>query len=158
MELTFAPRGVLQINEARICYKNFRGEASKFTREGDRRFSLVIPDREMSEALKAEGWNVKEKEFEDGEYFAHLPVKVNINDRGPSMYLISGNSKPVRLDEHTVGIIDEIDILSVNLDIRPFDWEVNGNTGRTAYLQGLEVFQDLNRFDEKYAEEEYPEE
>lgn len=36
-----------------------------------------------------------------------------------------------------VSIVDEIDIRSVNLDVRPYDWEVNGKTGRTAYLQSI---------------------
>lgn len=42
--------------------------------------------------------------------------------------------------------LDDIDILSVNLDIRPYDWEVNGKTGRAAYLQSIEVIQNIDRF------------
>lgn len=54
--------------------------------------------------------------------------------------------------------MDEIDIRSVNLDVRPYDWEVNGKTGRTAYLQSMEVIQEIDRFAARYAEEESPEE
>ena len=57
-----------------------------------------------------------------------------------------------------VSIVDEIDIRSVNLDVRPYDWEVNGKTGRTAYLQSMEVIQNIDRFAARYAEEESPEE
>ena len=127
MELTFAPRGILQINDARIIYRNFSGEGSKYNREGDRNFALVIPEEKIADALAKEGWNVK------------------VNDRGPNVYLGSGRRK-VKLDEGSISMLDNIDIACVNLDIRPYDWEVNDKTGRTAYLQGMEVIQELDRF------------
>ena len=42
MELYFAPRGILQIDNARLVFKNFRGEGGKFNKEGDRNFALLI--------------------------------------------------------------------------------------------------------------------
>ena len=57
-----------------------------------------------------------------------------------------------------VPMLDDIDIYSVNLDIRPYDWEVNGKTGRTAYLQAMKVIQEIDRFAAEMAEEESPEE
>lgn len=159
MELVFAPRGILQINDARIMFRNFRGEGDKFNREGDRNFVLIIPNEEIADALAKEGWNVKIKDpREEGDTpFMYLPVKVKFNDRGPQIYLITGE-RHNRLDENSVAILDDIDILSVNLDIRPYDWEVNGKTGRTAYLQAIEVFQEIDRFAARYAEEENPRE
>lgn len=56
-----------------------------------------------------------------------------------------------------MGLIDDIDILSVDMDIRPYDWEVNGKTGRTAYLQSMQVTQEVDRFAARFAEEEHPE-
>ena len=159
MELTFAPRGILQIDDAKIMFRNFRGEGDKFNREGDRNFVLIIPTEEIADALSKEGWNVKIKDpREEGDTpFMYLPVKVKFNDRGPQVYLRTGD-KVNRLDEESVAILDDVDILSVNMDIRPYDWEVNGKTGRTAYLQSIEVIQEVDRFAARYAEEEFPEE
>ena len=83
----------------------------------------------------------------------YLPVKIKFNDRGPNCYLVTAG-RANRLDEESIGILDDVDILNVNLDIRPYDWEVNGKTGRTAYLQGIEVTQRVDRFAARYAEED----
>lgn len=159
MELTFAPKDILQVNDTRIIYRNFRGEGSKFNREGDRNFAMIIPTQDLVDELISRGWNVKIKEpREEGEEpFMYLPIKVKFNDRGPQIYLVTGD-RTNRLDEDVVSMLDDIDIRSVDLDIRPYDWEVNGKTGRTAYLQAMEVTQEIDRFAARMAEEEHPEE
>lgn len=159
MNIIFAPRGILQIDDARIIYRNFAGEATPFNRAGDRNFSVIIDDQEVANALLEQGWNVKIKAARDeGDTpFMHLPVKVKFNDRGPNVYLVSGKNR-VTLNEETVGMLDNVDILSVDLDIRPYDWSVNGKAGRTAYLQTICVTQDIDRFAQRFAEEEFPEE
>lgn len=153
MEITFAPRGILQIDDARIVYRNFSGAPSKFNREGDRNFAVVIETQEQADALIEEGWNVKIKAPRDeGEDpFIYLPVKIKFNDRGPSVYLRSGKAMR-KLDEDTVDVLDNVDILSVSMDLRPYDWEVNGKSGRTAYLQSINVTQEVDRFADMYAE------
>ena len=147
MKVTFAPKGILQIDDARIIYRNFTGEGSKFNREGDRNFSLIIDDPAVADELVAQGWNVKIREprEEGDDPFIHLPVKVKFNDRGPRIYLITGDRRN-ELDEESVGILDNVDIIGVDLDIRPYDWEVNGKTGRTAYLHSMRVVQEVDRF------------
>ena len=159
MKITFAPKGILQIDDARIIYRNFSGAPSKFNREGDKNFALVIDDEDICDALVNDGWNVKIKPpREEGDNpFMFLPIKIKFNDRGPRVYLKTGR-KINNLDEETVSILDNVDILSVDLDIRPYDWEVNGKEGRTAYLQSMKVEQEIDRFAERFAEEEYPEE
>ena len=123
MKINFAARGVVQIDEARIIYRNFAGAPSKFNREGDRNFAVVIEDQDIAEALTEKGWNVKIKppREEGDEPFMFLPVKVKFNDRGPKVYLQNslGGRNRVTLDEDTVGILDNVDITNVDLDIRP---------------------------------------
>ena len=162
MKINFAARGVVQIDDARIIYRNFAGAPSKFNREGDRNFAVVIEDQDIAEALTEKGWNVKIKQprEEGDEPFMFLPVKVKFNDRGPRVYLQNslGGRNRVTLDEDTVGILDNVDITNVDLDIRPYDWDVQGKTGRTAYLQSICVTQEVDRFLDRYAEQESPEE
>lgn len=154
MHITFAPRGILQIDDARIVYRNFSGVGSKFNREGDRNFAVIIPDQEQADALINEGWNVKIKppRDEDDSPFMYLPVKIKFNDRGPNCYLATG-TRINRLDEESICCLDDVDILSVDMDLRPYDWEVNGKTGRTAYLQSIKVTQEIDRFASSFEEE-----
>lgn len=171
MKITFAPRDILQIDEARIVYRNFSGAPSKFNREGDRNFALVIPngmevtDERTGETFMLEdyltdlGWNVKIKppRDEDDEPFMFLPVKVKFNSRGPVIWLVSGRNR-TKLDEDTVGLLDDCDILDVSLDIRPYDYNFSNHQGRAAYLQSMSVTQNIDRFTARFAAEEGPEE
>lgn len=152
MHLTFAPKGILQIDDAKIIFKNFSGRGDKFNREGDRNFSLLIEDPDTADALIKEGWNVRIKDSrdEDAPPFMRLPVKIKFTEYGPNVYLITGDRRN-ELDEESISCLDNIDIESVDMDIRPYDWEVNGKTGRTAYLQSIQVIQRVDRFTAKYA-------
>lgn len=147
MEINFGPRGILEINDARIIYRNFEGRGDKYNREGDRNFAVIIPNHEIADKLIEAGWNVKIKppRNEDEEPFMFLPVKIKFNGRGPQVYLRTG-SKLNRLDIESVGILDQADIRSVDLDLRPYEWDVNGKHGITAYLQAIEVVQEIDRF------------
>ncbi len=154
MRINFT-RNILEIEDARIIYRNFAGAGSKFNREGDRNFAVIIPNQDICDELMDNGWTVKIKppREEGDEPFMFLPVKVKFNNRGPAAYVVSGDSV-TRLNEETIDMLDEIDIASVDMDIRPYDWEVNGKTGRSAYLQAINVVQNIDRFGARYAEED----
>jgi len=156
MNICFAPKGILQIddiNGRQIIFKNFEGRGDKFNREGDRNFSLRIDDPDTADALIKEGWNVRIKEGRDEEEgpFMRLPIKVKFTDYGPNVYLVTGNRRN-ELDAESIACLDNIEIESVDMDIRPYDWDVNGRCGRTAYLQSMEVVQRIDRFAARYAD------
>lgn len=150
-------RGILQIEDARIIYRNFAGIGSKYNREGDRNFAVIVPNQELCDQLVADGWNVKIKppRDEDDSPFMYIPVKIKFNARGPAIYVESAGNVQ-RLNEDTIGMLDEIDISSVDMDLRPYDWEVNGKTGRSAYLQAMNVHQNIDRFGAQYKAQELP--
>ena len=160
MELNFGPRGILQIDDARIIFRNFSGRADKYNREGDRNFALIIPNQDIADALMNDtneygvSWKVKIKEpREEGDApFMYLPVNVKFNDRGPKVVLISGNNQ-TPLDEDTVSILDDINISCVDMDIRPYDGESTYGPFRSAYLQTMYVTQEIDRLGRKYSQE-----
>lgn len=158
MHVTFAPKGILQIDNIdgrQIIFKNFEGRGDKFNREGDRNFSLRIDDENTADALVKEGWNVRIKEGRDEDEgpFMRLPIKVKFTNYGPNVYLRTGD-RVNELNEESIACLDNIEIDSVCMDIRPYDWDVNGRTGRTAYLQSIEVVQRIDRFAARYANNE----
>ena len=160
MELNFGPRGILQIDDARIIFRNFSGRADKYNREGDRNFALIIPNQDIADALMNDknefgvAWKVKIKEpREEGDApFMYLPVNVKFNDRGPKVVLISGN-KQTPLNEDTVSNLDDIDISCVDMDIRPYDGESTYGPFRSAYLDKMYVIQEIDRLGRKYGQE-----
>lgn len=155
MNVTFAPKNMLQIDKIdgrQIIFKNFEGRGDKFNREGDRNFSLRIDDPDTADAMIEKGWNVRIKEGRDEDEgpFMRLPIKVKFTNYGPDVYLRTGD-RVNKLNEESIACLDNIEIDSVDMDIRPYDWDVNGRTGRTAYLQSMEVVQRIDRFAARYA-------
>jgi hypothetical protein len=149
MELTIEPvRGHLQIDDARLVFKNFEGRREQYNDEGDRNFAIVIPTDEMKDALVAAGWNVtiKAPRTPEEDPFMYLKVKVRFNMYGPTAYLNS-NGNPRTLDEGTIGMLDHIKLARVDLDIRPYDWNHGGRSGRTAYLERIHAVQGFDHVD-----------
>lgn len=155
MHVTKAPNGHLQIDGARICYRNFAGRGGQYNDEGERNFSLIIPNQDLAEQLIEDGWKViiKEPRDPDETPFMHMPVKVRFGANGIPAYLISGRAR-ITLNEDTIGRLDKIQIENVDLDIRPFNWQKGNRSGRAAYLHAIRVYQKIDRFTAEYEAEE----
>jgi len=143
----------INIEGANIIWKNFSGERDRFN-PGKRGFSVVIDDTVMADELRQEGWNIKERPLQEGadpsEQEWTLPVKLNMN-RYTQVWLIVGNHKTL-LDENTVAQLDVVDIIDCDISIRPYEWEMSGRTGITAYVDSMYVTIRENKFAEKYAD------
>ena len=155
MELVVKSNGQLEMNGVNIVFRNFSGAGDQYNREGDRNFCVVIDDESIYQELVSAGWNVRRKDSMDGDPFMYMKVKVKFKDgRGPSVYLKTGDHMR-KLSEDTVDIIDAVDIENVDLDIRPYDWQLkDGSSGRAACLTAMCVTQRVDRFAAKYDLEE----
>ena len=140
----------IMIENARLIFKNFSGEESKFNRGGNKNFCVLL-DHDMAQDLEAEGWNVKYlRPREDGEEPApYLQVTVAYGNIPPKVIMIAGRNK-VPLDSITVGTLDYAEIRNVDLIIRPYNWTVNGKQGIKAYLKTMYVEIEQDAFASKY--------
>lgn len=139
----------------RIIFRNFSGKEGQYNREGDRNFAVLL-DAKVAADMGEDGWNVKwlrprNDEEEGEEPQAYLPISVNFKGRPPRIVLITSRGR-TNLDESQVETLDWVDILNVDLIVRPYEWTVNGKSGVKAYLQSIYVTIEEDPLELKYSD------
>lgn len=138
----------------RIIFRNFSGKEGQYNREGDRNFGVILPD-DVAEAMLADGWNVKylqpREEEEEETQTPWLAVSVNYEKGRPPLVKTITERGSTTLDEKTVDTLDWVDIVNVDLIVRPYHWEVSGRSGVKAYLQSMYVTIEEDELERKYA-------
>lgn len=129
------------IEDVQIRFRNFSGTKTEYNKAGNRQFSVFLPE-ETADILEEAGWNIKHKPpRNEGEDPRHqLDVTVFFGKYPPMVKLISHDGTESYLTEDNIGILDSVDIDHANLEIRPYNWEVNGKSGTKAYVRELDVW------------------
>ena len=146
------------VENARIIFRNFRGEAGDYNPAGNRNFSVVFDNPEHAEMLRKDGWNIKPlkpRDEDDENPGYYMQVRVNFDILPPTVYMVTRRKK-TRLNERTIETLDYAEIKNVDLTIRPRFWDINGKSGIKAYLKSMYVTIEEDEFSEKY--DDLPEE
>lgn len=147
----------LLLEDVRIRFRNFSGAEGQYNKEGDRNFAMLLEEVD-ADLLASQGWNVKylKAREPDEEPTPYIKVKVSFpragsKGRPPAVFLVSSKGKTA-IGEDEMVILDWVDIARADVSIRPYDWEVNGKKGRSAYLVGIYVHIVEDELDLKYAD------
>jgi len=151
------PSSNLIVEGAQITFRNFAGAPTPFDPVGGKRgFSLIIGSREEAEALVEQGWKIKfPKPREDGEdprYAATMPISIKYHPRlqPPRVRMITSRGQTV-MGEEDIDVLDFMSIKSVDMIIRPFKWEFNGNEGVKNMLQSIYITIEEDELEQKYS-------
>ncbi len=130
---------IMQVDNAKIRCKNFEGRASKYNHKGDRNFVWIIEDPELADLVAREGYTVRPKETIDGDPYWQVKITVKFNQFGPDIWIETSRGHRVEMEPDTVKELDELFFSEFDMVIRPYDWDVNGEKGRSAYLKSCLV-------------------
>lgn len=145
----------IDVENARIGWKNFAGKPDTYNLEGDRNFTVFF-DEETGRRLAEEGWNIgflEPKETGDP-VTAKLQVKVSYKNIPPKVVLIQGSRQQL-LEEADVAMLDWVEMENVDLIINPYNYTMypgtkNEKKGVSAYLKAIYVTAVVDVFEDKY--------
>lgn len=141
-----------KVEDAEIRWPNFSGAPTAFNTLGGKRSFNVVLDKATADLMANDGWNVKCKlpDDENPHDFCFIEVTVGYKYKAPKIVLITSSGR-TNLTEENVGTLDALDIKTVDMIARAYEWQVGDKAGITAYLQTMYVTIEEDDLDRKYA-------
>lgn len=141
------------LENARIGFKNFSGKEGKYNPAGRRNFCLFIDDPELGRRLQNDGWNIRWLQpLEEGDdEQAYVQVTVNFEGAMPPKVVLVSRKGQTLLDAESINTLDWAEPETIDLVVRPYNWELNGKTGVKAYLKEMWYTIHEDEFADKYA-------
>lgn len=144
---------IVTIQNTELVLKNFSGEKGRyFNTSGNPEFACILP-AELAQMMKDDGWNVKQfkpKPEDEGEPDFFIKVKIGVNGRPPRMVMINSAGR-LDIDVDGCQVFDYVRAKNVDLTLSPYEYEFQGNSGISAYLNSLFVTVEEDELDRKYA-------
>lgn len=131
-------------------WRNFGGRQTDYNKTGKREVNIQLPE-DVAQAFAAEGFNVRERETEEGDKTFRVKTVVSFAIKTPQIFLVSGGTKTL-LSEELLGILDDADIVKADVTLKPSFWDFNGRTGWTLYIEKAYFTIVQDELDELYAD------
>jgi hypothetical protein len=149
------------LEHVRIIFRNLEGRADRYQAAGKRTFGVIL-EPDVAAALEKAGWTVKylngrvddQGNTEDPQAWIKVTLRMDADSPKPGKLVMVSNGVRTQLPEAMAKMIDSADIDFVDVKITPYFWEMNGNTGYTAYVDTMYVVLRLNELDAKYSDME----
>lgn len=106
-----------------IIFRNFRGRATTLTREGDRSFCLIIPNRLIRDQLAARGCKIK---------------KFSNTENG--CVRVAVRFVPPENVDNIWEMLDVSQIDNASLEFTFYEWNINGKNGTRIYLKNARFY------------------
>ena len=126
------------LEDVSIQYRNFSGNNDRF-HPGKQGFSVFLPD-EVSNELESIGWHVKHKQSRYGDQINQMDISFSYDHFAPLIKLHAADGTETILNRDTVSLLDNVDIQRADVEIRPYNWDVNGKQGTSAKVHELNVY------------------
>ena len=133
-------------------YRNFSGKPTPFNKAGGARSFCIRLNEDQAVWFRDNGFNIQERmnpNDPDAPVTYVLSIKVSFAVAPPNVVMIS-NGRGTPLNEATIGNLDSAEIQYADIAINPYEYDVNGRHGYSAYLRDLYVTIAENPYADKY--------